>query len=78
MATITLNINDDVVEEVMDAFETLQPIPLIGDPPIPQYSRPQWAKRGIKKLVIKLVKRCRNQKEIEGISVEEFNEDDIN
>jgi hypothetical protein len=69
--TLTLDIPDDKVDEVLDAFEGMAPIPKVRSDPndpasalVPQYTRAQWPRVCLVNHVISMVRRWRIQQRI--------------
>lgn len=49
MATFTVTINDAKLAKLLDFYARTRPIPTTGNPPVPQYTKGQWARRQLKK-----------------------------
>lgn len=78
MAKITLDIPDNKVQMILDAFAGLYPIPEIPQDPnikdsplIPQFTKAEWAKRQVRHFILREVMNY--QKKVAHDEVERLN-----
>ena len=58
MAQITFTIADAKIDRIKNALAGLYPIPMTDDiPPVPQFTKTQWAKECVRRWIIKQVAR---------------------
>jgi len=82
MATIQFTITDEKVQRVKNAIAGLYPIPLIEDPEnpgkfIPEFTKGQWAKEGVRRWLIRQVQRWETVSAVETAKENVVYEDDL-
>ena len=73
--SLTITIPDDKVDEVLDAFEQMAPIPKVHSDPddptsplVPEYTRAQWPRAWLRRQIVNMVRRYRVQQGLAGVS----------
>lgn len=60
MAQMTITVQDAKVQDLLDAIAYFNPIPQVGSPPAPEFTKAEWARKWIKKYLNVTLNRYQN------------------